>query len=65
LPAQWLSNSSDIPGRANAALGNTLHALTRPSRLRQLRRGLVLLLALWAMVAASRLLWNLVQRSRK
>ena len=60
MPAQWLSNSSDIPGRANAALGSTLHALTRPTRLRQLRWGLVLLLALWALVAASRLLWNLV-----
>ena len=60
LPAQWLSNSSGVPGRASAQAEKALHEFSRPHRLLQLRRALIFLLAVWAVLAITRLVWSLV-----
>ncbi len=63
MPAEWLSKSSDLPGRLGDALEGGLHWLARPERVRRLRRVLLVLLALWAVWALSRLIWSLVPGS--
>jgi general secretion pathway protein C len=60
LPAQWLSNSSIVPGRAGALLEKILFELSQPHRLVQLRRALVFLLAIWAVLALTHLVWSLL-----
>jgi len=65
LPAEWLSNSSDVSGRLTSALEGGLHQLSRPARLRRLRQILMVLFALWAVVALSRLVWGLLPVSRQ
>jgi general secretion pathway protein C len=60
LPAQWLSNSSDITGRVSAIIADALQALARPAGLRLLRRALLALFALWCLLALSRVIWTLL-----
>ncbi len=60
MPAEWLSSSSDVPGRLSQALEGALYQLARPARLRRLRRILLALFALWAVVALARLIWAFV-----
>lgn len=60
MPAQWLSNSSDITGRVSAIIADALQALTRPAGLRRLRRVLLALFALWSVLALSRVIWGLL-----
>jgi len=60
LPAQWLSNSSDVSGRVTNSLEGALHSLAQPARARRLRQVLFVLLVLWAVLALSRLLWSLL-----
>jgi len=60
VPAQWLSNSSAMSGRAGTALSGVLHAMTQPANARRVRQALLCLLAVWGMLALTRLLWALV-----
>lgn len=60
MPAKWLSSSSDVPRRVNDALEEALRTLAQPAHARRLRQALLLLLALWVIVALSRLIWTLV-----
>jgi general secretion pathway protein C len=60
LPAQRLSNSRGIPGRAIVLAEKGLHEISRPHQLERLRRALVFLLAIWAVLALARLVWSLV-----
>ena len=59
LPAEWLSNSSDLQGRVTGAVQRALHSLSEPARARRLRQVLVALFALWAVLALVRLVWAL------
>ena len=59
MPAQWLSNSGDLPGRVTTALEGALHSLAQPERARRLRQVLLALFALWAVLAIARLVWAL------
>lgn len=58
MPAQWLSNRSDIPGKIAQALESSLHYLAQPAPNRRLRTGLFVFLALWALLALAQLLWS-------
>ena len=60
MPAQWFNNSSAMSGRAGTALSGVLNALAQPANARRLRQVLLCLLAIWAMLALTRLLWALV-----
>jgi general secretion pathway protein C len=60
VPAQWLSNSSAMSGRAGAALSGALNAISQPANALRLRQGLLCLLGLWGVLALTRLLWALV-----
>ncbi|MEZ5568148.1 MAG: type II secretion system protein GspC [Halioglobus sp.] len=60
LPAQWLSNAGDWPARVSASLQPMLHTLSQPAQARQLRRLVLLLLAVWGAVALARLVWALL-----
>jgi general secretion pathway protein C len=60
VPAQWLSNSSAISGRAGTVLSGVLHSLSQPANARRLRQVLLCLLALWGTLALTRLLWALL-----
>jgi len=60
LPAKWLSNTSDVPQRVSEALENALRSLARPERARRLRQVLVTLLAAWAVLALTELIWALL-----
>jgi len=59
LPAQWLSNSGDMPGRMTSSAAGMLHSLSRPTSVRRLRQVLLVLLLLWAVWALARLIWAL------
>ena len=63
MSSQWLSRSSVWSARASAALTTALNALARPEQARRLRRVLLCLLAIWAVLALSRLIWALVPDS--
>ncbi len=63
MPAQWLSSSSDVSGRATAALTGALRSMSQPEQARRLRRVLLLLLSLWAVLGLSRLIWALLPAS--
>ncbi len=60
MPAEWLSNSSDIPGRLTQTLEGGLSRLARPDSVRRMRRIALVLLALWALIALARLVWGLL-----
>lgn len=60
MPAKWLSNSSSMSGRVMPGLERALHSLAQPEVIRRIRQALVALLALWAVIALSRLIWALV-----
>jgi len=60
LPAEWLSNSSDVSARVSNALERVLHGLAQPTRVRRLRQILLALFALWAVLTLSRLIWALL-----
>src|SRR5262245_14506448 len=49
-----------MSGRAGTVLNGVLHAMTQPANARRLRQVLVCLLALWGMLAVTRLLWALL-----
>lgn len=60
VPAQWLSNSSEMSGRASAAMTGALNAMSQPANARRLRQVLKAIFILWAILALVRLLWALV-----
>lgn len=60
MAAQWLSNTSALSARASAVVSAVLNTLSRPDHARRLRLILVCLLACWATVALTRLIWALV-----
>jgi general secretion pathway protein C len=60
LPAQWLTNSSDLPGRIGPALEQGLHSLSQPRSKLVIRRSLLVILVLWALYAAASLVWALL-----
>lgn len=60
MPAQWLSQSSALSGRVSAAASSALNTVAKPEHLRRLRLVLLCLLAIWAVLALTRLLWALV-----
>lgn len=60
MPAQWLSSSSDVSGRLSAGLTRSLQTLSQPANLARLRRVVVFLLALWAVLSLARLVWGFV-----
>ncbi len=59
MPAQWLSNSSDISTRASAWAESCVHYLSQPARLRRLRLAVLALLGLWLVLSLARLFWAL------
>jgi general secretion pathway protein C len=60
LQANWLSNSSDVSGRITSVLVDTLRGLAQPARARRLRRALLLVCVLWAVLGLSSLIWALL-----
>jgi general secretion pathway protein C len=60
VPAQWLNNASELSARATAIMEPALAALARPEQVARLRRLLLALLSLWAVLALARLVWALV-----
>lgn len=60
MSAEWLSNTGGVPGRVNGVLQEVLHRLAQPGNARRLRQGLLLLLALWGVLALSSLIWALL-----
>ena len=60
MPAQWVSNVGAWSARVSATLQPMLHTLSQPAQVRQLRRLVLLLLALWGVVALARLGWALL-----
>ncbi len=60
LPAQWLRNSNAAPGRLGHLVSPLMELFSGPSGQRRLRRGLMVILLLWAIFALSRLIWALV-----
>jgi general secretion pathway protein C len=60
VAAQWLSNSSALSARIGAAVAGALNTLARPDHARRLRQVLLYLLAIWAVLSLSRLIWALV-----
>jgi general secretion pathway protein C len=60
LPAHWLTNTSDLPGRIRPALEQGLHSLSQPRSKRLIQRSLLVILALWALYAAASLVWALL-----
>jgi general secretion pathway protein C len=60
VSAQWLSNTSAFSARVSAALTGALNTLARPDHARRLRLLLLCLLACWAILALTRLIWALV-----
>lgn len=60
MPAQWLSHTSELSGRAGAAVASALHTMAQPAHLRRLRLVLLSMLAVWVVLALTTLLWALV-----
>ena len=60
LSAQWLTNTSDLPGRVRTALEQGLHSLSQPRSKRVIHRSLLVIFALWALYAAASLVWALL-----
>ena len=63
MPANWLSNTSDMPQRASDALEQAIRTLAEPARVRRIRQVLVVLFTLWAVLALSQLIWALLPAS--
>ena len=63
MPAQWLSNTSDLTGRVTHVLEGALHSMAQPVRVARLRQLAMVLFALWAVLALSRLVWSLFPAS--
>jgi general secretion pathway protein C len=63
LPAEWLSQSSDLSGRLGNALESGLNWLAQPPRLRRLRQLSLALCALWAVASLARLAWSFLPSS--
>jgi general secretion pathway protein C len=59
LPAQWLDKTGNIAERATATVERALHGLAQPVCVRLLRHGLLALLGVWAVFAATELFWAL------
>ena len=60
MSAQWLSHSSALSGRVGAAVTGALGAMAQPEHARRLRQILLCGLAVWAVLALTRLLWALL-----
>ena len=60
MSAEWLEKTSAISGRLSTSLEGVLHALVQPARATALRRGLIILFAIWAAIAIGRLVWALL-----
>jgi general secretion pathway protein C len=60
LPAEWLSNSSNVSGRLSHALKGALHGMAQPDRIRGMRHILLTLFALWAVLSLASLVWTLL-----
>ena len=60
MSAQWLSNSTEVAGRAAGVVEGALHGLSQPARARRVRQVVLGLFALWAVLALARLVWILV-----
>ncbi len=60
MPAEWLNQSSALSARVSAGISGAISTLAQPEHLRRLRRALLCLLALWAVLALARLVWALV-----
>ena len=59
MSAEWLSNTGDMSGRLGSGLQGVLQRLAQPENARRLRRGVLVLLGLWAALALARLVWAL------
>jgi len=60
LPAHRLSNSGDISARAGEVVAAATQYFQPPERQRRLRRGVLALLVLWAIVSLAKLVWALL-----
>jgi general secretion pathway protein C len=60
VPAQWLNQSSALSARVSAGMNGALSTFSQPEHLRRLRQILLCLLAVWSVLALTRLLWALV-----
>jgi general secretion pathway protein C len=60
VPAEWLSNSSAVSGRASAAMTDALNAMSQPANARRLRQVLTVVFVLWAILSLVRFLWAFV-----
>lgn len=60
MPSQWLGHSGVLSGRVGTAVADALHTMAQPAHLRRLRLVLLSLLAVWVVLALTRLLWALV-----
>lgn len=63
MPANWLSNSSDVPQRLSAVLEGALQTVSQPANARRLRQGLLFLFVLWGALALTQLIWGLLPGS--
>lgn len=63
MSAEWLSNSSGVAVRVSSGLQTVLREMALPARARGLRQGLLLLFAIWAVFALSRLIWAFLPAS--
>ena len=63
MSAEWLSNSSGVPVRVSNGLQSVLRSMAQPGRARHLRQALLVLLAIWAVLALSRLIWAMLPAS--
>ena len=60
MPAQWLSNSGEIAGRVSTAATSVVGDLSQPANARRLRQIVLLILAVWIVLALARLAWALL-----
>lgn len=60
MPANWLSNSSEVTGRLADALASTWHFLSQPEQALRVRRLLTVLLLAWLAYALVVLVWALL-----
>ncbi|MFT4518691.1 MAG: general secretion pathway protein C [Halioglobus sp.] len=63
MSADWLNKSSDVSARVVSALAGAVQSMSEPARARRLRQVLLLVLALWAVLALAKLVWALVPMS--
>lgn len=60
MQGEWLGNSSSVSGRFGRSLETGLQQLAQPERQNRLRQILILLCALWAVLALVQLTWSLL-----